>query len=296
MIFRNAHIIVVANFLISGLVAAADRPNLNLDFWQAHNRTLALQVQQRQHAYREIDTKGLTTDGTLNSETGAVQGWAVQARWQGSAGPMPLWLEAGTSEASGQTDYNGYLQNGNKLIPYRAKTGNHWQRTDVRVGYPWSPAALPNLQVVPFAHWGQHHWQRNLVQYSETYRFDTQGAGLLVQWQVPSQWAGSNNAWVLEASYQRGRPSPALVQAPQLGFEANQAAGDSEQTDITLHYRRNTPNSETLTAHALSAGGLQFKASQSQTQHGASPVVNGLQSPPNTNRITTLSAGVVWHY
>jgi hypothetical protein len=252
--------------------------------WPAHNRSTNLQGLHTQQNYREIDTNGQTADGSFNTERGHWQGTGLQLRWQGHAGPVPLWLQAQTSRSSGQTDYQGYLQSGSQLTPYQARTGNTVQQHSLRVGWPVDAAGLrsfsstaPQLQIVPYLNWAHQRWQRNLVQYGETYTHRTHSLGVLAQWQVAP-------TWVLEASHQQGRHSSASLNAPSLGFAAPLGRATQKQSALALHWQ------------ASPSWSLQLQAAQTRYTHGQSAIVNDLQAPPSTSQHTQLGAGVAWHY
>ena len=251
------------------------------DLWASHNRQLQIAALQTQQNYRETDTQGLTADGTLNTERGHWQGTALQGRWQGELAlathSLPLWLQAQTAQATGQTDYNGYLQSGSTLTPYRAKTGNTWRSHSVALGVPLACPQAPHWQVVPYVQWASQHWQRNLVQYGETYRHNTRSLGVLAQWQPAP-------GWLLEASHQQGRHTRASLNAPTLGFAASQGLARQTQSSVAVHYQINP------------GWGLQLQAVQTTYTHGASAVINGLQAPPSTSRHTQLGAALAWHY
>ena len=276
--------------LVCGLPAQAADADANVCNtpafnWQKHNRFIGIEAVNIAQNYREQDTQGLTPDGVLNSETGTWRGTALQARWQGQLGAVPLWLQAQAVQASGQTAYNGYLQSGNTLTPYRALTGNTLQQTSVRVGLPIAvpvtiPADEPALQLVPYVEWANRVWQRNLVQYSETYTHTTHSLGLLAQWRM----FANHPQWVLEAGYQQGYQQSATLSAPSLGFAADLGAGVQTQSSLALHYR------------PMPAWSLYLQATQIDCTNGASPVVNGLQAPPSTKSQNTVGAGMVWNY
>lgn len=274
------HVLAVALPVICAAPVNAQNPN-----WADYNRSISLQALSLQQNYRETDTQGLTVDGTLNTENGNWQGNALQARWQGQlplgtsnqSAHLPLWLQAQTAQASGQTDYNGYLQSGSTLTPYRARTGNTWRSHSLTLGVPMAWAQAPHWQVVPFVQWASQHWQRNLVQYGETYRHTTLSAGLLTQWQVAP-------GWLLEASHQQGRHTSARLSAPTLAFAASLGLGHQTQNTFAVHHRP-SPH-----------WGLQLHVVQTTYTHGASAVVGGLQAPPSASRHTQLGAALAWHY
>ena len=102
--------------------SAAHAQTENTSTWSAHNRYVALNLGQQQQNYREIDTQGLTTNGTLNAETGRQQNLGATISWQARSGWL-IGLDA--QRQTGATAYSGYLQTGNgSLSPYAARTGN----------------------------------------------------------------------------------------------------------------------------------------------------------------------------
>jgi hypothetical protein len=245
--------------------------------WPAHNRSLSLSATALSQHYRETDTQGLTADGTLNTERGTVGGWAVQGRWQGALGPVPLWLQASAQWVQGQTHYNGYLQSGSTLTPFQAKTGNTWRSHSLALGAPLAMVPGDQVQIIPHLQWASQRWQRNLLQYGETYRHHSAGLGLLAQW-------AATDRITLEAAATRRWQSRASVSVPAFGFAAEQGHGTETELAIAARWRINHR------WHLLAS------ASRSRFQNGASPVVQGLQAPPNTHQTTRLSVGLGLNY
>lgn len=259
--------------------------------WATHNRHLSISATQLQQRYREQDIQSLTTDGTLNTERGSAPGYALQGRWQGDlplgSRSLPLWLQASATWAQGQTNYDGYLQSGSTLTPYRAKTGNTWRSYSLALGVPIAlgqgQAGQAQWQVVPHLQWASTHWQRNLVQYGESYRHTSAGPGLLLQWAASPQW-------LLEAGAAWRKQSPVQVRVPQLGFEAQQSGGTQRILHLAAAWQ--PPSHWPAAEHWCIAA----QAQHSRWANGASPVVNGLQAPPNQHRQTQYSLGLVWRY
>ena len=101
---------------------AAHAQTDNTSTWPAHNRYLALNVGQQQQNYRELVSQGLTTNGTLNAETGRQRHLGAAISWQTTSGWL---LGFDAQRQTGATAYSGYLQAGNgSLSPYVARTGN----------------------------------------------------------------------------------------------------------------------------------------------------------------------------
>jgi len=255
--------------------------------WAAHNRHICISATQLQQRYREQDTHGLTADGTLNSELGTAPGTTLQGRWQGDLPlgnrSLPLWLQASSTWAQGQTRYNGYLQSGSALTPFKAKTGNTWRSHSLALGVPLPFGANGEFQVIPHLQWASAHWQRNLVQYGETYRHRSAGAGLLLQWAASSQW-------LLEAGASWRKQSPVQVSVPHLAFDAQQS-GDTQRT-LHLAVTWQPPSHWPGAKHWH----ITAQAQHSPWDNGASHVVNDLQAPPNQHRRNQYSLGLGWRY
>lgn len=241
--------------------------------WAAHNRNIALSATATQQNYRELDTQGLTADGTLNTERGTVGGWALQGRWQGNLGPVPLWLQAGTQWAQGQTQYDGYLQSGSALTPFKAKTGNTWRSHSLALGVPLAFGANSDFQVIPHLQWASAQWQRNLVQYGETYRHRSAGVGLGLQW-------AATERLTLEAMAARRWQRQANVTVPTFAFAADQGRGKEDVFGLTARWQVGQN-------WFVMAG-----ASVLRFENGASPVVQGLQAPPNTYKPLRFEGGL----
>lgn len=251
-------------------------------FWVQHNRYAELSGGDYQQDYREQDTQGLTPDGTLDTETGKQSSIGIALRWQ-TANHWLVHLQA--QRQSGVTNYQGYLQAGTTLTPYLAHTGNVAVQYSINLGYAlnatnWS--ALPaSWQITPLLQLGKHQWQRNLVQYSETYDYTTQAIGALVQWQPK---AGT----VLELQAVQGHTQSASVDAPALGFAASQPGDTFRQWQLGI-----SQDLAALTGkEALAGWRIVARYTNSQYGHGASPLVNGLQAPPNQHRPSSWTLGL----
>lgn len=241
-----------------------------------HNRSLSISAVQIQQNYQEFDRFGLTPDGIFNAEQGRLRGWSVQARWQGEAAGLPLWAQASMQRSTGQTSYRGYLQSSAGLTPYQALTGNALASQHFRIGLPWQTNGA-GMQLVPYLDLSQQEWQRNLVQYSETYRYRGASLGLLTQWQATKYW-------VLEASYQKGRHTHASASVPSLGFAADLGRGQASQASLAASYKFSD------------AWSLLTQVSKDRYSNSESAITNGLQAPPSSTRQTSIQAALTWHY
>ena len=113
--------------------SAAHAQTENTTTWPHHSRYVALNLGQQQQQYRELDTQGLTTNGTLNTETGRQRHLGAAVSYQTTSGWL-LGLDA--QRQTGATAYNGYLQAGNgSLSPYAARTGDVATQYSAHIGY-----------------------------------------------------------------------------------------------------------------------------------------------------------------
>ncbi len=251
--------------------------------WIEHNRYLEAGVGIHQQAYREQDRYSLTPDGTLNTETGKQSTLNAALRWQTAGG---WFAELATQRQSGATDYSGYLQHGNgSLTPYQARTGNVANQARVQIGYALNvgnwPVVPAHWQFIPVVQLSQHHWRRNLTQYSETYRFNAYAVGAIAQWRMLP-------GMVLEAQALAGHTAAAQVSAPELGFASTQAGGSLQQWQLAI-----IQDLAVATGQAqLSGWRIVARYAGSHYSHGTSPIVAGLQAPPNKNAPRTWTLGV----
>ena len=101
--------------------------------WLHHNRYVALNLGQQQQNYRELDTQGITTNSTLNTETGHQRHLGAAISWQTNSGGL---LGFDAQRQTGATGYSGYLQAGSgSLSPYAARTGNVATGYREHIGY-----------------------------------------------------------------------------------------------------------------------------------------------------------------
>jgi hypothetical protein len=275
--------LTVSSWLGQALASYQAPASMSPKSWTSHNRFVEVFWGQRHQNYREVDTQGLTSTGTLNTETGAHSHRGIAMRWQSDIGFM---VHLQTQRQRGATNYDGYLQSGGmSLTPYRARTGNTATQVNLDCGYAFNasnwPALPPNWQITPLVRLGQHRWKRNLVQYSEAYRYNTHAAGALVQWQV---MPGSFLA--LQALL--GRTQAAKVSAPTLSFSAEQPSGNFREWQLGV-----SQDLASLTGKEEFEGWLATaRFTASQYAHGVSAVVSSLQAPPNRHKPSVWMLGV----
>lgn len=236
-----------------------------LRFW----RNLTLSQGTTRHDYREPDPFGRVNP--LNSETGSVPTTELTLRWRGQlAQALPeLAMQARASYAQGQTDYNGYLQQGSTLTPYSARTGNTQQAISLRVGLPLNAfTEQPWAQhIAPYAEQSWHRWQRNLTQYGETFDWQTTSVGVMAVWPLAEMGLPQLARFTLEADLATGRSSNTRMAAPTLSFFADLSETGEQRAALALHY----------TVTSTWTLGLRYTTQRSN--FGASASVGGLQFP-----------------
>jgi len=251
--------------------------------WASQNRFVEVSAGQRQQDYQESDTQGLTSNGVLDTETGSQNHIGIALRWQTST----HWLvQLQAQRQSGATDYNGYLQLGDgSLTPYRAHTGNTATDYSIQLGYTLHTGNWPVLPahwlIAPMAQFGKHHWQRNLVQYSETYDFKHYAFGALLQWQL-------RPGTVVAAQALQGRTRSAFVSVPALGFAAEQPGGNWRELQLGI----SQDLGGVTRTKAFEGWRVAARYIASDYAHGASPITNGLQAPPNQHRPSAWTLGL----
>lgn len=250
--------------------------------WTGHNRYIEVGAGIYRQHYREQDLYAVTADGILNSETGNQDLIRAALRWQSLQG----WLvELSVQRQNGATDYSGYLQSGGQLTPYIARTGNVAHQASVGLGYGLNAGnwhGFPaNWQLIPIVKFSRYHWQRNLVQYSETYGFNALAAGAIAQWQM-------RPGTVLKAQVLAGHTSSAQVSAETLGFKANQVGGHWQQWQLAVTQDMGVA----LGNDSFKDWRLVARYVESRFSHGASSIVAGLQAPPNKHVTSALMLGV----
>jgi hypothetical protein len=252
--------------------------------WLSHNRYIEAAIGERHQDYREFDTNAQTVDGIFNAESGAQSTAAIALRWQTESS---WWMHIESQRHTGPTLYRGYLQDENgALTPYNAYTGNVSHRNSIAMGYALRPDALfsataqaawgADWQFIPMLQYSQHHWQRNLVQYSETYTHDVYAVGAALQW----RWRPGT---VLEAQALFGRTQLAHIVVPAFDFQAVQPGGDYREWQLGFSQDLGA----LMGAAPLHGWRIAMRYSMSSWAHGASEVVDDAQAPPNQHTPST---------
>lgn len=241
--------------------------------WRAHNRYLEVATGSHRQNYREQDLSGLTADGVLDTEIGNQNVMSIALRWQFERGWL---LHLNAQHKSGTTHYTGYLQAGNTFTPYSAFSGNRITQYGIDIGYAMNSSTwnfLPERwQIAPLLHYHQHHWQRNLEQYGETYDHRTSAIGALLQYQL-------RPGTVLEVQVMQGQAQPSSIRVPTFGFAATQPGGAFSEWQLAA-----SQDAGSLTGfESLKHWRITVRYTATRYSHAASSVVNGLQAPPNQN-------------
>lgn len=251
-----------------------------LPFWQQRNRFIRVSATQLDRQYTEFDTQGVTIDGILDTETGAIPGVAGLGRWQGELSARnraSLLLEIDYRLFVGATHYRGYLipLAGGALIPYSGDTDNiiHDMRARAAVTF----VETPHWQCAPFLELRSQGWFRDLGQYSETYQHIGAGIGVLLQWRVA-------DAWVVEWDAGAGTTVYAVIDAPFAGFP--QALGNKPLTSFGASLRWQISE----------RAGLALGFRRDRSSYGESAVVGGIFEPPSDTDQTAMQAGVEYRY
>lgn len=249
-------------------------------------RSLTLSHGITRNNYREPDPLGRVDP--LDSETGSIPTTQVTLRWRGKMTQAfpELAVQAQASYAQGQTDYNGYLQQGITLTPYSARTGNTMQAYNLRVGLPLNAFTQQHWaqHIAPYAEQSWHHWQRNLTQYGETFTWQTTSIGVMTLWPLADLGLSQFSRFSLEADLATGRNSNLHMAAPALGFAADLDSTSTQSAAVSLHYE--------VTPTWLI--GLRYEAQH--INFGASPTVAGLKYPSGRNSTQSLAASLGRHF
>lgn len=244
--------------------------------WAGQNTFVEVFGGRRKQDYRQIDTQGIAGNGILDTETGNQTNVGIALRWQSADGWL---LRFQAQRQSGVTNYAGYLQAGDGSVStHLARSGNVAAQASVSLGFGLHAG---NWQVAPLLQIGRDKWQRNLVQYGETYDFNSVAVGALAQWRV-------RPGTVLELQALKGKTYAASTKAPELGFAAEQPGGALKEWYISI-----SQDLGVVTGAADMTGWRgTARYSASKYDHGASPVVNGVQAPPDQHQPSAWSLGL----
>lgn len=226
--------------------------------------------------YHELDTTKVTKGKYLDSEDGTQPGVRIQFVGQSKAfGVSDMYLSVTGSYAKGHTDYDGYLQGGAELIPYKNRTDVTTTDLNLRVGRGYRFAPLPDFQATPFVGLGYQEWVRDMpgeYGYKETYKHNFGEVGVMLQYAVTEKL-------VIGADAAVGRTFSSKMDAPEfgnfkLGSDTRTAYGFNANYAISRHLNAN-----------IGVRMVDFK-------YGQSAVINGFMEPKSTSRVQELTVGV----
>lgn len=184
-----------------------------------------------QQDYKELSAN--TPNGIFNQETGNLNIWQIQANYLPTLSisklNLPLSLQGQYRHSNGDTQYDGYLQQGQMLIPFESTTKNNLQDIQVSIGLRLTPQPV---QVVPFVAYVDHTWQRGLSQYQETFSHKSLALGLSSSWQI-------NHKWEILGLFSVGQMQSAQIHVPQVSFSASLGTQTIKTIQTQLAYSLN---------------------------------------------------------
>ena len=223
-----------------------------------------------QQDYREFSASA--PNGILDRETGNLNIMQIQANYLPTLSigklNLPLYLQGQYRQSTGNTQYDGYLQQGYYFTPYHTETANTIKDGHLRLG---ARIDVSNQwQLAPYTEYGQHRWLRTLTQYQETFRHNNLSFGVLTQYQPVKKWQ-------LQLDVATGQIKNAHINIPNLKFSASLGNERVTNLDMTVNYNF---------SQKLSVG---LSGTYSEYRYGASNVITGLQEPDSLSRQHTLA-------
>lgn len=180
--------ILLVALLLLPTVASADLQRII----QA-NRQISLHGISTYVDYSESgDGTRVPTNGTLNSEKGAVPGLGIRLSFMGDPQTNPHYLAAAFSKNWGNTRYKG--QAVGQYNSYGSVTDDSDATLvdgSLRYGRPF--IVKKSAILTPYLEYGTHRWERG-VNDGETYRHEYLGLGLLLQQDVTERLVMSGHA------------------------------------------------------------------------------------------------------
>lgn len=249
---------------------------------EAANNQLRVSAAHQDFTYYELDEHKLTSNWWLDSEKGRQGGSAVTFSAQGQfAGIDNVYASLETASYSGETAYDGYLQGGTKLVPYKTTTKLETTDYQARLGVGATFGPANEFQLTPYGAIGSHEWLRDSSAdpygYAERYKHNFVGVGAMLQF-------AASPATVFKLDYLEGRTFNARMTLVADGTKF--ALGDKALRMVSVGVD-----------HALTRN-LHVHAEYRHTDfaYGESPVVNGYLEPSSetTRRQLFVGAGFTW--
>lgn len=247
------------------------------------NNQLSVNIGAHDLSYHEIDNHGQVESGYLNSENGKQPVVKVAYTTQRDIfGINDIYLTASASIAHGDTDYDGYLQGGAKLIPFKNTTRSTTNDLNVRLGKGFTFVEAPGLQITPFIGAGYQLWVRDMLGeygYKEDYSHISYEAGVLAQFAV----------------------TPTIVVSADVGFGKTGNAKMTAYLDEDVKFKLGKDNKTTIGVgvdYAFTPK-IHFNAGYRMTKfgYGESPVVmNAYLEPESDSKTQELTVGVGFRF
>jgi hypothetical protein len=106
-----------------------------------------------QQDYQELSASA--PNGIFNQETGNLNTWQIQANYLPTLSisklNLPLYVQVQYSQSMGNTQYDGFLQQGKILIPFMSKTNNHLQDVQFSIGLPFTHQSFQLTPLVSYS-------------------------------------------------------------------------------------------------------------------------------------------------
>jgi hypothetical protein len=257
----------------------------NFDEYAYDNRYVEIAAGKNNQKYVEKDLNNLTKDGVLNAETGQQNVINATLHWQFLNGIV---AQIAYARENGATNYQGYLQSsGGTLTPYSSITGNKSEQNSLQLGYAFNNHntnwLFKEIQITPLIHYGQYRWMRELIQYNEAYKFNATGIGINTQFKI-------NNNTLVNAMLVKGKTQVANINVPALKFLGQQSGDYFQKWQIGI-----TQSLAPLSPE-LSNWRFSLLYEQEKYAHGASPIINSLQAPPNQHSPSSWMVGLQRHF
>ncbi|MEM5373089.1 hypothetical protein V4C53_44935 [Paraburkholderia azotifigens] len=163
------------------------------------NNQLSVSVGAHNLDYRELDKRGVTGGGDLDSEKGTQAAFEAAIKRQGDVfGFHNIYTSLSVDVSTGHTNYAGYVQSmdgSSGLIPTDDSTSNTTTDVLLKVGKAFELGS--RAQAAPYLQYGFHNWVRDMqgqYGYKETYSHHSLGGGVLGQYAFSNRLVGSLDA------------------------------------------------------------------------------------------------------
>lgn len=202
----------------------------------ANNQVRASAVHQK-FDYSEVDAYGATKTGVLDSERGNQNGIAAGVTVQRDiAGIKNVYFDAEVTRITGSTAYDGYLQGGATLVPYKTTTDYTSTDFQVKLGKGVQFGPFNDVQVTPYVTIGTYNWLRDSSAdqygYAERYKHKYAAIGALLQYEFSPRAVGS-------IDYMAGRTNNATMTLVADGTEFALGAKPIQAVTLGLDYAVN---------------------------------------------------------